>query len=374
MHRRRSDFRNKNPHRTALLASIVLLFALVPGIAPRAAASPGRAAPDRLAVVANRLVNAEGQTLHLTGVNRSGTEYACEQGWGIFDGPTDAASIRAMQSWGINAVRVPLNEDCWLGINDIDPAYGATAYRAAIVEWVDRLRADGIAVILDLHWAGAGSTARSDGQTPMPDADHSPAFWRSVAAAFEDDPDIAFELFNEPHGVSWACWAHGCTVSAANTVGPSATATSYQATGMQQLIDAVRSTGATQPILVDGLDWANDLSGWASQDLTDPDHQLVAAWHVYEGNSCDAARCWDAIVAPLAAKVPVVVTEFGQTDCGTAFSISLMRWADQHALSYLAWTWDDWAGCGGPSLIASYSGTPTTFGSAIRAHYRSLSS
>ena len=48
-------------------------------------------------------------------MDRSGTEYACVQGNGIFDGPNDQASITAMKSWGVNAVRVPLNEACWNG-------------------------------------------------------------------------------------------------------------------------------------------------------------------------------------------------------------------------------------------------------------------
>ena len=60
--------------------------------------------------------------MQLRGVNRSGLEYACIQGWGFFDSPHPdtidiAAMIAAMRSWDIDVVRVPLNEDCWLGIN-----------------------------------------------------------------------------------------------------------------------------------------------------------------------------------------------------------------------------------------------------------------
>src|SRR5262245_16166535 len=68
-------------------------------------------------------VDQNGTPMRLLGVNRSGAEYACAQGWGIFDGPTDAASITAIASWHVNAVRVPLNEDCWLGINGVNPSY-----------------------------------------------------------------------------------------------------------------------------------------------------------------------------------------------------------------------------------------------------------
>ena len=75
-----------------------------------------------LVVRGNHLVNGAGKTVRLLGVDRSGLEYACVQGWGFSDGPTDAASIAAMKAWRINAVRVPLNEDCWLGINGVKRA------------------------------------------------------------------------------------------------------------------------------------------------------------------------------------------------------------------------------------------------------------
>src|SRR6516164_3678880 len=71
-------------------------------------------AAPQLHVSGNKLVNASGTQVVLHGVNRSGTEYACVQGNGIFDGPNDQTSITAMKSWGpVNAVRVPLNEACW---------------------------------------------------------------------------------------------------------------------------------------------------------------------------------------------------------------------------------------------------------------------
>jgi endoglucanase len=82
--------------------------------APSSAAGP---APNGLRVSGNKLVDASNNVVHLRGVNRSGTEYACVQGWGIFDGLSNAASIEAMTNWHVNVVRVPLNEDCWLAIS-----------------------------------------------------------------------------------------------------------------------------------------------------------------------------------------------------------------------------------------------------------------
>ena len=111
-----------------------------------------------IAVSGNELVNASGARLRVAGVNRSGSEYACAQGWGLFDGPTDDASTSAISSWGVNAVRVPLNEDCWLGINGVNAAYAGANYQNAIRTYVNRLLSHGLAVILDLHW---GAPARS---------------------------------------------------------------------------------------------------------------------------------------------------------------------------------------------------------------------
>jgi endoglucanase len=64
------------------------------------------AAAPRIGLRGHRLVDGKGRTVRLLGMNRSGSEYACAQGWGFWDGPVDTASIRTMKSWGINAVRV----------------------------------------------------------------------------------------------------------------------------------------------------------------------------------------------------------------------------------------------------------------------------
>ena len=103
------------------LVLTLLLATLVVALPSAGAAAPAAPAPR---VVGNALVDADGRPLRLLGVDRAGTEYACIQGWGIFDGPTDAAAIAAIRSWGANAVRVPLNEDCWLGRANVPAAPG----------------------------------------------------------------------------------------------------------------------------------------------------------------------------------------------------------------------------------------------------------
>jgi hypothetical protein len=299
-------------------------------------------------------VNDVGKPVRLLGVNRSGLEYACVQGWGFSDGPVDAASISAMKTWRIDAVRVPLNEDCWLGINGVKAQYGGGAYRAFVQSFVARLNAAGMTAILDLHWNASGSQ-RATGQQQMADADHSPAFWRSVARTFRGNRNVILDLYNEPHDVSWRCWRDGCGRWA----------------GMQRLVDAVRSAGGREPLMLGGLAWSNDLSGWLRWRPRDPLHQLIASFHLYNFNTCSTAACWNATVAPVARVVPVVTGELGENDCAHGFIDTYMPWADAAGISYLGWTWDTWNCNSGPALISGYDGTPTRFGAGFRAHLQS---
>ncbi len=311
-----------------------------------------------LHVVGGAIQNDSGQTITLHGVNRAGTEYMCVQSGNIFDGPSDAASIQAIAAWHTNVVRVPLNEDCWLGINGANP--GGTAYQTAIVNYVNTINSQGLAVVLDLHWSAPGST-KAISQQVMPDLDHSPAFWTSVATTFKSNTSVIFDLYNEPHDVSWSCWKDG-----------GSSCGSFPVAGMQTLITAIRATGATNMIMAGGLAWSNDLSQWLANKPTDPGNNVAAAWHVYNFNQCNSASCWDSVQAPIAAQYPIIIGEMGEDDCAHGFIDTLMNWMDNHHQNYIGWSWNT-ASCGGfPALITSYDGTPSNFGIGLKNHLATL--
>ena len=73
-------------------------------------------------MVGNQLQDGSNKAVQLRGVNYSGTEYACIQGWGTIDGPSDDAMVAAIASWHVSVVHIGLNEDCILGINGVNPA------------------------------------------------------------------------------------------------------------------------------------------------------------------------------------------------------------------------------------------------------------
>jgi endoglucanase len=304
-------------------------------------------------------VDRYGHAIRLLGVNRAGAEYACLQGHPPLGGPTDSRAIAAMTAWRINAVRVPLNEHCWLGINGAPAGYGKTDYRAAIKRYVSRLHRSRLYVVLDLHWSAPGR-AKAQGQRAMADLDHAPAFWRSVARTFKRDHAIAFDLYNEPHDITWKCWRDGCMLDEG-----------WRTAGMQTLVDAVRSSGARQPIIATGIRWGTDLSSWLDYRPEDPANQLAAGLHVYDFSHCTSTSCWTRTVDPVARDVPVVATELGERECRGAFLDRFMSWADSAGVSYLGWSWNPF-GCAAPALIRSWDGQPTASGDRLRAHLLSL--
>ncbi len=331
--------------------------------APAAARAKHRPPHLTIAVRHHHLVNAGGRTVSLHGVNISGTQWQCLYGQ-AFDSPSDDASIDAMVAWHINVARIPLNEDCWLGINgapsDID------RYHAEIRDYVNRLHAHGIYAILNLHWSAPGGLLSNIGAQPkfsgffgMADADHAPAFWSSLAAYFKHDHGVLFDLYNEPNYIDWSCLRNGCTVPATldNHL-------DFQSAGMQSMLDAVRATGATQPVMVAGLQMATILGrSWIAYRPHDPRHQLVASVHLY-----GPIAATESNLGIVARHFPVVAGEVGEKNCAHNVLDAVLPWLDSHGISYAAWAWftDDCAI--DPALISDYNGTPTPYGIGYRDH------
>ena len=334
-------------------------------------------------VVGNQIEDAAGERVVFRGVNRSGSEYRCIQGHSFFDGPDDEESVQAMKSWNINAVRVPLNESCWLDVNGAPPEYSGCNYKTAIRDYVNLLHRYDITPILDLHWTGPnGAPARR--LQPLPNRDHSRAFWFDVAKTFADDEAVVFEPFNEPFpdqnrdtDLAWRCWRDGCTQNQA--VGQSEEPRTYEAVGMQELVDVIRGTGSKHLILLGGVQYSNGLSQILARLPHDPLGNLALAWHVYNTNPCRDVDCWNGVPLGVAAALPVIATELGQNDCTATMVTPLLQWLDEHSSGYLAWTWNAYGMCRPPSatgrgspwsLITDYaSATPNSdYAQVFRDH------
>jgi hypothetical protein len=411
-----------------------------------AAVSPAARSAPTIVVDGNQLVDGDGLPVRLLGVNFAGVEGACvDAGFQIgasdarpgdvFDLGPDSSAVpgqppqpiedffSTLESWHVNAIRFMVNEMCWLGrppssannppVAPIPEAQNsAEQYRAAIRTFVTSLHRFGMAAVAVLgdnpcpyQWPSDSGTLYNppgsefspcdDSQQVMPDAANAPDFWTSFADTFRDDRSMVFELYNEPHTNSvrpvvdeWGCWLNGCDIPNEG----------WHAAGMQQLIDAIRATGAKQPILVPGTHYSQwvyrpeygggPAVGWIvdpnrPRDTLDPP-QLAAANHMCDWTydqtdiGCpggSTAQCWDNVLGPVAAEVPLVTTELGESDCDTssAFMDRYMDWADSQTssrakVSYLGWTFNGDYNCDAvnSTLISDWQGTPTVAGAALR--------
>jgi hypothetical protein len=246
----------------------------------------------------------------------------------------------------------------------------------------------GMYPVLSLFWS-APSSQRATGQSSMPDNDHSPTFWQSVAATFKNDPNVILRLKEEPYPAgntdstaAWSCWSQGdVQYGTSSTLVPvSQTAhcsEGYKTVGMQSLINIIRGTGATNVIAVPGVEYSNSMThfldpGVQVHDTLTP-AQLMAVVDVYpNGNVCNSTSCYDSEYGPVASAMPFMFGEFGESvngnDCTTTGVNAIMSWADAHGAGYSAWDWDTWGGC--LQLITDYTtGNPNgNWGNAYKNH------
>lgn len=346
----------------------------------------------------DQLVDSKGNVVQLRGVNVSGLEGTAIQGW--TNDPWGDANLgdepdwKAIRAWPADVVRVPLNEASWLGLTTYDSNGAARKadpggnYQATVIKSVKDATAAGLYVVLDLHLSGPNVLVPGHGnpvpqtpfegsgsQNPMADADHSLVFWTSVANTFKGNAGVMFELFNEPYfwwlpaGASeWKTWRDGGTITQYVTGGnPYQVVYNWKSAGMQQMLDAVRATGATNVVIVGGVSWNSDVSGWLANQPVDPLAQMAASWHPYPNPKAPTEPSHGTIQFTYAANImgagiPLIITETGDASAsgtvGSPFVSVVLPWADGLGVSYIGWTWNPW-GLADNVLIKDTTGTPT---------------
>jgi len=365
----------------------------------------------KISVSGRNLVDAKGKILQLRGVNMSGLEYVAIQGWNPGDPwgigiPSNVWDL--LQQWKVNAVRIPLNEASWLGYDCVDGgnkvrnADPGKNYRATVQKAVGNATARNLYVILDLHITAPDDPLRAVNgvkamcpmqQNPLPDAAHALEFWTSIATTFKGNSNVMFELYNEPffYGKSgskssWETIRDGGTMSDYVTGDGSNFQIQnhpWKVAGSQQMLNAVRATGATNVILSGGPDWTQRLDYWLDYRPTDPLNQLAAAWHAYPAYGKawgtpeytfpgfkDGYAWAEKIVA---AGVPVVITETGDHNAigtqGAPFVSHLLPWADKNGISYFGWAFDIWPDNHDHVLLKDKTGAPTDgYGEYFKQH------
>lgn len=324
-----------------------------------------------LRIIGTEVVNDHGRKVLLRGVNCAALEWSSDGEGHIWD--TVQVAVR---DWHANLVRLPLSQDRWFG-KAPEQTDGGAAYRRLVKSIVGFCADNGAYVMLDLHWNNAGTWGQNIGQHFMPDM-LSVEFWKDCAETFKNHPAVIFDLYNEPHSVTWDLWRDGGWVDEQRAVGarqgPFIPAR-YRAPGMQQLLDTVRDIGAMNVVAVGGLDWSYDLSGFLrGYQLKDPKGRgVIYKCHAYpfKGDTVDQFLVkLDAALPHL----PVIISEFGATsppeeaDKPNPWVVRMLEEMEKRAVHWAAW---DLHPAAGPVLISDWNYTPTpSFGVLVKEALR----
>lgn len=283
-----------------------------------------------LRAVGAQIIQGNGEPLIIRGLQRFGLE-----GGTANPLPTDA-EIGQLKLWGANEVRISLGEQKWLATS----CHFQAGYPAVVDQVVHWVTSRGMVALLNLHFGAIGACG-TPGLTKMADSPGAITFWQEIAARYRDNPLVAFDLFNEPR-VGSSVWLHGGTFTADGQV--------VQAAGMQQLYNAVRGTGATNLVVVSGLDFADHPPTQLVQGVN-----IAYGAHAYQCENgpppqCKTPRPFDASVplghwVTFAKTNPVIVTEFGwpANNDGT-YNANVIDYAEAHGWGWSGFAWDGGTG------------------------------
>jgi endoglucanase len=316
----------------------------------------------------NKILNERDEEVRLAGVN------ICSLEWKS-DGDNVLSSVyEVFANWNCNFVRLPLSQDRWFGkLSDRstpNPPDGGAQYRKIVDDVIELALSFGKYIELDLHWSNAGEWGKNIGQHYMPD-DNSLEFWIDVATQYANNSAVLFDLYNEPHDITWGLWRNGGTVNETENKGkPNEKSFTYNTPGHQKIINEIRALGANNLIIAGGLDWAYDMRGIASYALKDtPEgNGIVYDSHIYPMKEWDG-RNHDAIVLCITNDYPVMIGEIGispEGPWGAAMKPSwltdMLDWMDANKLNWAGWCFHTAAG---PSMISDWQYTPTEYHGAV---------
>jgi endoglucanase len=251
--------------------------------------------PPPLKVVGNQLQDPSGKHVWLQGVSIDSLQ------WAATGEKIDKSVPVAIDEWKSNVVRLPVTEDFWFGRGKWqDKDRDGLKYRAIVDRAVNDCASRGAYIVIDLHRFGAPN-------------DKHIAFWKDAATRYKNHPAVLFEIFNEPHSLSWKVWRDGGRVKEGaedkGVVENTEVIEKETTPGFQKMVDEIRATGANNIIIAGGLDWSYNLQGILKGfELKDtPSGQgIVYSSHVYPWK-----KNWQKNFLDVAEKYPLFIGETG---------------------------------------------------------------
>jgi endoglucanase len=222
-----------------------------------------------IAVVAATLSTGPAFAQSLRGVNLSGGEFDSRNLPGTYSTHYEYPPIKTMQYFadkGFNTIRMPFRAE------RVCRTLGGPLHEpdmAQIDKRMDAAKRMGITVVLDMHnygrWKlGKTSYIIEETDNTVVSKDHFGKCWGLIADRYKAYPNAIFDLMNEPNGQNYDILAEV-----------------YQAA-----VNAIRATGATQPIMLEGgrysgaHNWDKSSAPWIGR-ITDKLNNIIYQPHQY---------------------------------------------------------------------------------------------
>src|SRR6266566_703595 len=322
--------------RAFLLLSIVLLIVTISLTFFTEQHKPTRASGNGFPYVSGtQLIDASGNPLILRGTQVE-TSFMYAGSWKTKNNVTSKLNPTVFNqmttNWHMNVLRLSLSN--WIYASD------PVNYMNLLDQVVQQANQAGLYVILNLHDdKKSGSPYGTGAAVPKPE---TVDFWQTIATHYLNNTMVMFEVFNEPQYPDANTWLNG-----GGTVTGS-TGKSTTIVGMQALVDAIRSTGAPQIIVIGGV--ATAITG--NQFIQDPN--IVYTRHVYQQVPSGNPTAWDALWGPLKGQYPLDFGEWALLPNTTLASrckgatmanadqlvTNFMNYMDQNGINWTAWQFD----------------------------------
>jgi Cellulase (glycosyl hydrolase family 5) len=274
-----------------------------------------------LTVQGTKIVNAKGYVVQLKGFATMGA----------YPDITQAQIVHFKKDWNITLLRLPLLTSdcncpraiCWT-VGNIAINAANTPYITAVDSIVKWCEDNHIYVLFDgWHEGGQGNTVGNFSSTV--------AAWGLMATRYKNQDNLLWEIFNEPHNVTWTAWVPM----------------------VQQLIDTIRARNPVSKVIVAGT------ANWCQQadvkTLKIARDQVIYAWHPYSTvYGSIGATTWDSKFGYIMSTgvAPIMNTEWGFTSASDSanYGTQLIQYMKNLGASWTGWIYSStW----GPPMLTS---------------------
>lgn len=280
-----------------------------------------------MTVSGNRILDAQGNPVKLRGVNLPDTRGDGTMAWNSY--PETVAEVKrridAVASMGGNFIRLLMTSYGQPRSGQVQwtTADKDAGYLTALLEITRHAKSKGIVVLL-ADWTNLTYVNQTTGMSNL--ATHLP-YWKMLAAAFKDEPNVIFGVTNEPKE-NWG----GAQDAARWDV-------------FRQMAEGIRSV-APNLIAVQGTrSWARYLGYYINRPIPVPG--VVYESHPY-GPQFDPNTNFDNFTdwfLRANQTLPVIVGEFGPADVGGGIQMTradceeLMKLCEARNIPYAAWNY-----------------------------------